>query len=216
MDKASLFLTVLALIAVADAIRFNLEFRTPFCFLEDRPPDTNLHISYEFQKDIVDMYKEFPDNVVLVKIEDPLGEAHMFSIKSYMGVINFPAESGGRYKICFTNKVKVATSITNNIQGEVKFTEAVKLPQMDLNATAAKEETLKKFTDHASVLERRVKDVEKYQEYEILREKVFKDKIEHANKITRWCAVVQGIVFVILAVWQIYSLRKYFAKRGIA
>eukprot|EP00826_Nyctotherus_ovalis_P046710 TRINITY_DN5312_c0_g2_i11.p1 TRINITY_DN5312_c0_g2~~TRINITY_DN5312_c0_g2_i11.p1 ORF type:complete len:179 (-),score=19.93 TRINITY_DN5312_c0_g2_i11:94-630(-) len=168
--------------------------------------------------------EEFPDNVVLVKIEDPLGEAHMFSIKSYMGVINFPAESGnffwssigGRYKICFTNKVKVATSITNNIQGEVKFTEAVKLPQMDLNATAAKEETLKKFTDHASVLERRVKDVEKYQEYEILREKVFKDKIEHANKITRWCAVVQGIVFVILAVWQIYSLRKYFAKRGIA
>ena len=85
-----------------------------------------------------------------------------------------------------------------------------------IDATLAKEEQFKQLTEFADILEKRAHDVEKYQEYEIEQEGDFKDKIEHANSITLWCAIVQGIVFIALGSWQILSLRKYFVKRGIA
>jgi len=100
----------MALISVTNAIRFNMEYKTPFCFLEDRPPDSvilimkyriftfpmssrGISLKCTVRPNLI-FIEEYPDNVILVKIEDPFNEAHMFSVKSYMGVINFPAESG--------------------------------------------------------------------------------------------------------------------------
>ena len=81
---------------------------------------------------------------------------------------------------------------------------------------AAKDDQLKQLTQYAEMLEKRAKDVEKYQNYEIVKEGEFKQKIAHANSITQWCAIIQGAVFIALGSWQILSLRKYFVKRGIA
>ena len=85
-----------------------------------------------------------------------------------------------------------------------------------LDVTLAKDEHLQQLGKFADVLGQRTKDIEKYQDYEIVKEGEFKDKIEHANSITQWCAIVQTIVFVTLGGWQINTLRNYFVKRGLA
>ncbi len=82
--------------------------------------------------------------------------------------------------------------------------------------TLAKEEQLKQLIDFAESLEKRANEVQKYQEYEIMKEGEFKGKIRHANSITQWCAILQGVVFLALGTWQILSLRKYFVRRGLA
>ncbi len=106
--------------------------------------------------------------------------------------------------------------MTDGLLATVQFSEAYITPLPDKNETIAKEAQITQLTQYAETLEKRAKDVLKYQEYEIVREGQFKDKISHANSITRWCAILQAIVFIALGSWQIWSLRKYFIKRGIA
>lgn len=80
----------------------------------------------------------------------------------------------------------------------------------------AKDEHLQQLGKFADVLQQRTKEIEKYQDYEIVKEGEFKDKIAQANSITQWCVIVQTIVFVTLGGWQINTLKNYFVKRGLA
>ena len=98
----------------------------------------------------------------------------------------------------------------------MRFSEVFQTPEANATKPSEKEEQIQLLALHAEMLEKRVHDVIKYQEYEIMREGQFKDKIAHANGITQWCAIIQGIVFIALGGWQIWSLRAYFIKRGIA
>ena len=75
--------------------------------------------------------------------------------------------------------------MVSNILSDVKFTDAIKITPIDTSEAATKEENLKKLMEQADILAKRVKEVENYQEYEMQKEKDFKDKIEHANSRTR-------------------------------
>ena len=69
---------------------------------------------------------------------------------------------------------------------------------------------------YSDVLTNKARDLGKYQEYEITKEGEFKNTIEHTNSIIQWCAIIQTVVFCVLGAWQIWALRRFFVKRGIA
>ena len=122
---------------------------------------------------------------------------------------------GGQYRICFTNQMKPQIASADGLLLTIKFAdEVVQLAKDPTNTTLAKDEHLQQLGMFAEALQRRTKDIEKYQSFEIVREGEFKDKIAQANSITQWCAIIQLIVFVGLGSWQIYTLRNYFIKRG--
>jgi len=84
----------------------------------------------------------------------------------------------------------------------------------DKNAT--QDEHIGHLSGYSEILTNKVKELSRYQEYEIKKEGEFKDTIEKTNSIIQWCAIVQTIVFCGLGAWQIWSLRRFFVKRGIA
>ncbi len=85
-----------------------------------------------------------------------------------------------------------------------------------VDGTMAEEEHIGHLDEYARVLRVKAVDIAKYQEYEITKEGEFKDVIEHTNAIIQWCAIIQTLIFCILGMWQIWSLRKFFIKRGMA
>ena len=72
------------------------------------------------------------------------------------------------------------------------------------------------LSNYSDALTEKARELGKYQEYEIEKEGDFKDAVSSTNSIIQWCAIVQTLVFCVLGVWQILSLRRFFAKRGLA
>ena len=72
------------------------------------------------------------------------------------------------------------------------------------------------LTGYSEILTNKAKELGKLQEYEITKEGDFKDTIERTNSIIQWCAIMQAAVFCVLGAWQIWALRRFFLKRGIA
>ena len=60
-----------------------------------------------------------------------------------------------------------------------------------------------------------VNDLKSYQENEIEKEGKFKNTMERTNSIIQWCAIGQAVIFCIIGIYQIFALRKFFAKRGL-
>jgi len=97
----------------------------------------------------------------------------------------------------------------------------VRFPNIDPNTkhsetNGTKDEHVSHLMEYSEVLTSKANELGKFQDYEITKEGEFKDTIERANSIIQWCAIIQTIVFCALGAWQIWSLRKFFIKRGIA
>eukprot|EP00826_Nyctotherus_ovalis_P026574 TRINITY_DN2074_c0_g1_i2.p4 TRINITY_DN2074_c0_g1~~TRINITY_DN2074_c0_g1_i2.p4 ORF type:complete len:116 (-),score=49.92 TRINITY_DN2074_c0_g1_i2:28-375(-) len=86
----------------------------------------------------------------------------------------------------------------------------------DMSKNSTESEHVSHLSKYSEVLIGKVKDLGKLQEYEIAKEGEFKDTISKTNSMIQWCAIIQTFVFCILGAWQIFSLRRFFAKRGLA
>ena len=82
--------------------------------------------------------------------------------------------------------------------------------------TNAEDEHIIHLQQLSELVQHQAVELGKYQEYEITKEGEFKDTIEMTNSIIQWCAIVQTLAFCILGTWQIWSLRTFFIKKGIA
>jgi len=78
------------------------------------------------------------------------------------------------------------------------------------------DERFARLATYSEALTEKAKDLGRSQEYEIEKQGEFKDTISKTNSMIQWCAIIQTVVFCILGIWQIVSLRKFFAKRGLA
>lgn len=156
-----------------------------------------------------------------------------FVVDKLKGNIKFPAEEGnvlsnligGKHKLCFNNLVRDSKTAGNDITMTLKFPYIESLfnegagthinsPLETKNAT--EDEHFAHLSSFSEILTSKAKDLGKSQEYEIEKEGEFKDTISKTNSMIQWCAIVQAIVFCILGVWQIISLRRFFAKRGLS
>eukprot|EP00826_Nyctotherus_ovalis_P012244 TRINITY_DN13219_c0_g3_i5.p1 TRINITY_DN13219_c0_g3~~TRINITY_DN13219_c0_g3_i5.p1 ORF type:complete len:117 (+),score=13.70 TRINITY_DN13219_c0_g3_i5:514-864(+) len=71
------------------------------------------------------------------------------------------------------------------------------------------------LAQYSEMLTQRLEEVAKSQMEEIIKEVNFRDTVNSTNNMIQWCVIVQTLVFCILGAWQIYSVRRFFLKRGI-
>ena len=102
------------------------------------------------------------------------------------------------------------------ISMSLKFADIFEAFEEETSTNSTEDEHLDHLSTYSEALTEKAKELGKYQEYEIDKEGEFKDTISKTNSIIQWCAIVQTVVFCILGIWQIFSLRRFFAKRGLA
>lgn len=131
----------------------------------------------------------------------------------------------GKYKVCFTNRLRVLQRAGESMTMTVRFiheepetvpSEGKPRSVSRVGKNATKDEHLVHLSGYSDILSNKAKELGKYQSYEITKEGEFKDTIESTNSIIQWCAIAQTVVFCVLGCWQIWSLRRFFIKRGIA
>ena len=71
------------------------------------------------------------------------------------------------------------------------------------------------LVQYSDILAERLKEIISKQIKEIENEVKFRDTVKSTNDTIQWCVIIQTLVFCILGAWQIYSVRKFFVRRGI-
>ncbi len=129
--------------------------------------------------------------------------------------------------MCFQNRIRVLQRAGNFLSLNLRFSSGLAEAQdkgtstiveaiwIDGTQTAAQEDHMTHLNSYTEILQLKAKDLARYQAHEIEKEGEFKDVIEQTNNIIQWCAMIETIVFVVIGLWQIWSLRQFFIKRNL-
>eukprot|EP00826_Nyctotherus_ovalis_P063861 TRINITY_DN9364_c0_g2_i2.p1 TRINITY_DN9364_c0_g2~~TRINITY_DN9364_c0_g2_i2.p1 ORF type:complete len:223 (-),score=70.60 TRINITY_DN9364_c0_g2_i2:136-804(-) len=220
------FLVLSLLIYLARPFNFKMRYNTEFCLIEDLFEEGVIEITYEthFQSESekleyllhsTELNKK--NEGISCTIYQPDMTQKQLILENIRGTIKFPAEQEGKHRVCFLNRLASSSSSKEEVTMTLKFPRiSFFYGEETPTRNATGDDHLLHLANYSEVLTGKAKDLGKSQDYEIEKEGEFKDTISKTNSMIQWCAIIQAVVFCILGAWQIISLRRFFAKRGLA
>jgi len=211
-------LALICLLGAADAIYFVLEEGQTRCFLEEIPKDTLILAKYKGEDgDSLNAYNQKGNTKLTslglqVKVSDPDENIALERGLQPEGRFAFTSQVSGEYKICFTTNstrwfgTKQKVNFHLDIQYGVDATDYKDLA--DQEKLTEMEVAVRKLND-------KIRDMRAEQAYQRTREATFRNTSESTNARVMWWSVIQTLILVGTALWQISHLKHYFHTKKI-
>ncbi|KCV70365.1 hypothetical protein H696_02695, partial [Fonticula alba] len=205
------------------ALHFYLEQSTPRCFLEDLPGQTLVLGDAELRVyEGTRLLENHDFNAALEVKEKFSGHTIYSSNLGSRGTFAFTTVEPGEHLICFRSSY---ASWRSNARSRLDFTMTIgeaTLEDADPNSQ------LVNSGDDAAIVDRvnnlraslrrmnvRIADIRRAQSYQRVQEASFRDASERVNSRVAWFLIVQIVVFVGVALWQMAHLRSFFTTRRV-
>eukprot|EP01088_Endostelium_zonatum_P006834 TRINITY_DN1896_c0_g1_i1.p1 TRINITY_DN1896_c0_g1~~TRINITY_DN1896_c0_g1_i1.p1 ORF type:complete len:217 (-),score=58.37 TRINITY_DN1896_c0_g1_i1:21-671(-) len=205
-----LSIVVLYLLCVVPvrSVLFYLNEGETKCFLEEVPEHTLMLVNFNAE----DVRNTGSPLGITVSVQEPNSGAVNYQTFGLVNKYAFTSEHNGEYKICIGSNSSswFGTGARLEVHLDIESGAAA----TDYSAVAK--------ADHLSSMELEIKkmvdlaeEVMNEQNYQRGREVEFEDVVFTTNSRVHWWSVIQTILFIVSAVWQIRYLRSYFQKKKL-
>eukprot|EP01116_Phalansterium_solitarium_P009505 TRINITY_DN23677_c0_g1_i1.p1 TRINITY_DN23677_c0_g1~~TRINITY_DN23677_c0_g1_i1.p1 ORF type:complete len:221 (+),score=1.13 TRINITY_DN23677_c0_g1_i1:111-773(+) len=211
-------LVLLACLLPTHAIYFVLEEGQTRCFLEEVPKDTLILGKYKGEDgDAATPYgntkaSRLTNLGLQVKVTDPDNNIALERGLQPEGRFAFTSQVSGEYKICFSTNstrwfgTKQKVNFHLDIQYGVDATDYKDLA--DQEKLTEMEVAIRRLND-------KIRDMRAEQTYQRTREATFRNTSESTNSRVMWWSVIQTLILVGTALWQISHLKHYFKTKKL-
>mmetsp|Transcript_8422 Transcript_8422/g.9125 ORF Transcript_8422/g.9125 Transcript_8422/m.9125 type:complete len:210 (-) Transcript_8422:122-751(-) len=207
MARSIALVALILLVSSSNGLYFYLTEGSTKCLFEDIPKGTHMVGSYN----LLERVPGGDDDGVVVTVTDPTGnEAFKTTAKGGEGKFALTTQASGSFKVC------MVTTTSHWIKANKKVKMSLKL---DIGESVNTEE-LVKGSDMSSLglailkINNSTKDLIKNQEFNRDKEADFREESESLNSRIVWCTLLQTAVVLLSGIWQIMSLKSFFAKRS--
>jgi len=214
-SSRTLFLLLVGCLC-AESIYFTLEEGQTRCFLEEVPKDTLIMGKYRGEDPTSAPQGGKPSKLTLlglqVKVTDPEGAVALERALQAEGRFAFTSQVSGEYKICFSTNTSrwFGTKQKMNLHLDVQYgVDATDYKDL------ADQEKLTELEVAVRRLNDKVRDMRAEQTYQRTREATFRNTSESTNSRVMWWSVIQTLILVATALWQITHLKHYFKTKKL-
>eukprot|EP00160_Parvularia_atlantis_P017023 Unigene5684_Nuclearia_a/m.17350 Unigene5684_Nuclearia_a/g.17350 ORF Unigene5684_Nuclearia_a/g.17350 Unigene5684_Nuclearia_a/m.17350 type:complete len:240 (-) Unigene5684_Nuclearia_a:64-783(-) len=195
----------------ADALHFYLEHGAQRCFTEMLPKGTLVVANYRALVEDNGVYVENNEVGVLVNVMDMTNRNYLLKLKKdHAGRFTFTATYAGDHEICIrTNQTAWFRSAQ---KAKMYFDMTVGEGAHDINE---QRERLSSLALQIRDLNNRVVDIRREQQYQKEQEEVFRDLSEAVNSRVVWFVLLQVVVMLVVTLWQLRHLTRFFAEKKV-
>jgi len=141
-----------------------------------------------------------------VTVTSPEGKVIYSGKRENDGRYSFTAPSSGTYSFCFNNGMSTVT------QKQIELSVNVR-KSIDIYNDIATEEEISPLLDAIQQLDDTIKGIEEDQSYLKMREQAHRSTNESTNDRVMYWSIFEMLILIIMSIWQVYYLRKFFEDR---
>lgn len=213
----ALLFSLSAVLNRVDAVYFYVKQGGVRCFVEEVPEDTLVVGHYE-SLDHQPTWRSSEDQKeadvgIFISVEEPISKAEVLKEwTSKEGKFVFTSSSGGEHRICIgaVGPSWYGSEVKHRFQLHMEVGEAA----VDYDEIA-KAEHLSAIEVEVRRLSDKLKSVRAEQAYQKEREISFRDTSESTNSRVMWWSILQTLVLIGSAVYQIQHLKMFFRKKKV-
>ncbi|KAK8812190.1 hypothetical protein WA158_007424 [Blastocystis sp. Blastoise] len=220
--NSKIIVLLVSFLVTCHSLYFYIDYNQPKCVLESVVDNTPLVFHYK-NSDFF-MFNDYSesdesDKVDNVKIDitDPEGVVSYETTAKESGKFVFTPYKKGYYKVCTKiNKGKDSTERSYADGGEFRFYFDIKRGVETMNATViARASDIAATSTALDQLTSAIKNMKNELEYQNEEEQKVRDKDDETNnKLMMW-SIIEATVLILVAFWQVYSIRSYLFKSHI-
>ncbi|KAL7004152.1 emp24p/erv25p- protein [Cystobasidiomycetes sp. EMM_F5] len=212
MRISSLTAALLALLfSQAHALYFYLQAGETRCFLEELPKDTIVVGHYKAEEWTVDDARWIINDRLGIQITETESEERIVNTRgAAVGKFVFTSHAAGDHSICLRSNYTGGWFSTPRVR--MHFDIAVGEARVD------EESEKSHVTDLAGKvrdLNKKLADIRKEQQYQREREHDFRALSDRTNSGTVYWSLLQIVTLIGMCIWQMRSLRTWFAKQKL-
>lgn len=200
MQFRSLLALFVALVSLAAAHNVILPANGKRCFFEQLKKNDELAVSFQFGNRDTHSSEQLTGDFTIVS---PAGRTLKSEMEVSHGDVSVKALQTGKYAYCFSNeRSSIETKdVSFNIHGVV---------YVDINDP--ENDSLDAAVRRLTVL---TEEVKHEQGYIVVRERTHRNTAESTNSRVKWWSIMQLVIVVSNAAFQIYYLKRFFEVKSI-
>ena len=206
----------LCFVHISCAIYFHIGEKEKKCFIEELPEDTMLTANYkaELLDKKTKKYIESPPGMGMhVEVKDPNSKVLLSKTYGAEGKFYFTTHTPGEQQICIHSNSSKWSLFAG---GKIRVYLDIQIGEHanDYSEIAQKEK-LTELQLRARQLLDQVAQIQKEQNYQRVREALFRKTSESTNSRVLWWSLAQTIVLILAGVWQMRHLKGFFEAKKL-